>query len=80
VDCLRHLDTDRPATEYQQSARHSIHPGHLAVRPEPPELAQARDGRDHGIGTVGENDVVGAVANAVYVDEAWAGQSAGAAK
>ena len=38
---LRHLDADRPAAEHQQPARDGLHAGHLAVRPDPLELAQA---------------------------------------
>ena len=36
---LRHLHADRPPAEHEQMARDGLHPGHLAVRPHPVELA-----------------------------------------
>ena len=67
---LRHLDADRAAAEDEQPARHRLHAGHLAVRPDALELAQARDRRHDRVGAVGEDDVLGRVPNAVDLDDA----------
>ena len=73
---LRHLDADRAAAEHEQPARDRLHAGHLAVRPDAFELAQAGDGRDERIGAVREDDVLGRVADAVDLDDARAGEPA----
>ena len=77
---LRHLDADRPAAEDQQAARNGLHRGRLAVGPDALELAQARDRRHDRIGAVREDHVVGGVAHAVDLDDARAGEPAGAAQ
>ena len=77
---LRHLDADRPAAEHEQAARDRLHAGHLAVRPDPVELAKSRDRRDDRVGAVREDDVLGRVAHAVDLDDAGAGEPAAAAQ
>ena len=54
--------------------------GHLAVRPDPVELAQPRHRRDDRIGAVREHDVVGGVRRAVDLHHAGPGQPAAAAQ
>ena len=77
---LRHLDADRPAAEHEQPARDGLHAGHLAVRPEPVELAQSRDRRHDRVGAGRHDDVLGGVALAVDLDHAGPGQPAAAAQ
>ena len=71
---LRHLDADGTAAEDEQPARHRLHAGHLAVRPDALELAQARDGRHDRVGARGQDDVLGRVPNAVDLDDADTGE------
>ena len=77
---LRHLDADRPAADDEQPARDGLHPGRLAVGPDPVELAQPRDRRDERLGAVREHDVLGGVAHAVDLDHAGPGEPAAAAQ
>ena len=80
ADCLRHLDTDRPATKDEHPRWHRLHPGHLPVGPDPLQAAQARDRRDQRVGTIGEDDVVGGMAHAVHVHHPGASQPSSATK
>ena len=75
---LRHFDADRPAAEHEQLPRHGLHAGHLAVRPDAVELAQAGNGREHRVGSGGEDDVLGRVTDAVDLDHADSRQPAAA--
>src|SRR5580704_8059863 len=71
---LRHLHTDRPATEDQQSPRDLLHRGHLAVAPDAVELAQTRHRRYHRIGTVREHHVLGGMPHAIDLHNTRAGE------
>ena len=79
TNSLRHLYADRSGTEHEQSARHGLHAGHFAIRPDPFELTQAGYGRNDRLRTVREDYVLGRVTNAVDFDDAGAGESATAA-
>ena len=78
ADGLRHLDADRAAAEHEHPPGHGLHPGHLAVGPEPIDLAQARDRRDERVGAGRDDDVLGRVADAVHLDGARSREPAGA--
>src|SRR5205823_5499924 len=79
-DGLGHLDAHRPAAEDEQPAWDLLHPGRLAVAPDALELAQAGDGRDDGVGSRRDDDMVGGVARATDLDDARAGEPAAAAQ
>ena len=77
---LRHLDADRPAAEHEQAPRDGLHAGHLAVRPDALELAQARDRRHDRVGAGRDHDVLGRVRHAVDLDHARPGEPAASAQ
>jgi hypothetical protein len=77
---LRHLDADRPAAEHEQPARHLGEPGHLPVRPDALELAQAGDGREHGVRPGRDHDMARAIGLVVHLDAPRAGQTPRPAK
>ncbi len=77
---LRELDADRTTAEDEHAVGHGLHPGRLAVRPDPFELAEARDRGDDRIGARGQDHVVGGVPHTVHLDDADAGQPSAAAK
>ena len=74
VHGLRHLDSDRAAAQHEQPARHLGQRGHLAVRPDAVQLAQAGDGRDHGVRPGRDHDVVRGVGLVADLDAARAGE------
>src|SRR5262245_54195558 len=76
TNSLRHLYADRPSSEHEQPAGNGLHAGHLTVRPDSLEAAQARHGRDDRLRTCRQDHVFGRVANAVNVDHAGPGQPA----
>ena len=73
---LRHLDADRAAAQHEHAARDLLHAGHLAVRPDAFELAEAGDRRHDGVGAVRQDDVLGSVSHAVDLDHARPGELA----
>ena len=77
---LRHFHPDRPSTQDQQPTRNGLHRGHFAVGPDAVELAKTRDGRNDRVGAVREHHVLGRVAHPVDLDDARAGEPAGAAQ
>ena len=77
---LGHLHPDRPTAQNEKAAGNGLHRRCLAIAPDAVEFAQARDGRDDRIGAIGQDDVVGRVAHAVDLDDARAGEPAGAAQ
>ena len=80
ADGLRHLDADRPPAEHEQPARYRLHAGHLTVRPDALELAQPGNRRHERVGSVGEDDVIGGVADAVDLDDPGPGEPPAAAQ
>ena len=79
VHGLRHLHSHRAATQHEQPARDLGEPRDLAVRPDAFQLAEAGDGRHHGVRPGRDHDVVRGVGLAVHLDAARAGQARGPA-
>src|SRR5450755_2197540 len=77
---LRQLDAGRSTAEHDEPSRYGLHRGRLTRAPHALELAQARDRWDHGIRAGSYDDVLGGVANAVDVDDAWPREPAAAAQ
>jgi hypothetical protein len=69
---LRHFHADGSASENEQSARDSFHPGHFTVRPDSLEATQTLHGRDDRVGTRRNDDVLRRVTNALYLDHSSA--------
>jgi hypothetical protein len=80
TDRLRHLHTDRTATEDKHPTGHRLHPGHVPIGPDALEPAQSRDRRDCRVRTTREDDMVGGMARGVDLHDTWAGQPSGAPK
>ena len=80
TDGLRHFDADRSTTDDQQAPRDGLHAGHLAVRPHPFEVAQARDRRDERIRAARQDDVFRGVPDTVHLDGAGPREAAVAAQ
>jgi len=71
---LRHLDADRPTAQDEQAPRNRLHAGRLAAAPDPLQVAQAGHGRHDRVCAVREDDVLGAVAHAVDLDDTRSGE------
>jgi hypothetical protein len=74
ADGLRHLHPHRPAAQDQQPPRDRLHPGGLAVGPDPVQLAEAGDGGNDRLGPGREDDVLRGVAGAVHLHHARSGE------
>jgi len=72
ADGLRHLDSDRPGAEDEQSARDGFHAGDFAVRPDSIQLMKTRDRRNDRIGAGSEDDVLRRIAGAVHFHDTLA--------
>ena len=80
ADCLRHLDSDRTASQNEQVPRDSLHAGDLAVRPNALEPAQTGNRRNERIRAGGQHNVVRGAADTVNVHHARAREPPTAAK
>src|ERR1700752_4824610 len=70
---LRPPPPDWTAAEHDQPARNVLDPGGLAVGPNPLELRQPRNRRDHGLGAGRDDDVLRRVGSSVDRDLARPG-------